>query len=98
MIDSTRPVVRYPGNDTTGRYGELMDPTALIDYLRDELRRSGHPAITRVEDLDGPGVSVHCDDAIKVYTKVAWTGRADQQPHGPSWPSREDLTRQGARR
>lgn len=95
MIDSTRSVVRYPRNDTTDRYGAGMDPVALIDYLRDELRRSGHPSIVRVEDLDSPGVGVHFDDKVKVFAKVAWVGRSDVTPGKPSWPSRDDLTRGG---
>lgn len=74
-----------------------MDPTALIDYLRDGLQRSGHPAIAEVSDLDAPGVAVRCTDGVKVFSKVAWVGRADQRPSQPQWPSREDLARGGRR-
>jgi hypothetical protein len=74
-----------------------MEPVALVDYLRDELARSGHPAIGEVSDLDAPGVRVACPDGVKVFTKVAWVGRADQRPHQPSWPSREDLAKGGRR-
>lgn len=97
MIDSTRPVVRNPGNDTTERYGAGMDAAALIDYLRDELQRSGHPAIVEVSDLDNPGVGVRCNDGAKLFTRVAWVGRPGQQPTQPQWPSREDLARGGKR-
>ena len=96
-MDSTRPVVRYPGDDTTEGYGAPMDAAALIDYLRDELRRSGHPAISEVTDLDSPGVAVRCDDGAKLFTKVAWAGRPGQQPTQPQWPSREDLAKGGRR-
>ncbi|MCW6008698.1 hypothetical protein K1W54_29750 [Micromonospora sp. CPCC 205371] len=75
-----------------------MDPAALITHLRDELQRSGHPAINEVADLDSPGVRIDFPDGVRIFAKVAWYGRADQQPHQPSWPSREDLTRAGARR
>jgi hypothetical protein len=75
-----------------------MDPEVLINYLKDELRQSGHPAVADVTDLDAPGVGVRCTDGVKVFTKVAWVGRADQRPGQPQWPSREDLTRTGARR
>lgn len=74
-----------------------MEAVALVDYLRDELQRSGHPAISEVSDLATPGVRVACIDGAKVFTKVAWVGRADQRPNQPSWPSREDLARGGRR-
>lgn len=72
-----------------------MEPVTLVDYLRDQLHQSGHPAIVDVSDLDAPGVAVRCDDKVQVFTKVAWVGRADQRPAQPSWPAREDLTRGG---
>lgn len=74
-----------------------MEPAALMTYLRDELQRSGHPAIVEVSDLDEPGVGVRCNDGAKLFTKVAWVGRVDQRPHAPSWPSREDLAKGGKR-
>ncbi|HEU5108827.1 MAG TPA: hypothetical protein VFT95_09745 [Micromonosporaceae bacterium] len=69
----------------------------MIDYLRDGLQQSGHPAISEVSDLDAPGVRVACVDGAKLFTKVAWVGPAGQRPGQPQWPSREDLQRGGRR-
>lgn len=98
MIDSTRD--RQPSPGTTQPLGMVthMDPLTLLDYLKDRLQQSGHPEITAVEDVDTPALKVECSDGSRLFPKVCWVGRADQLPTKPSWPSRDDLAKLGARR